>query len=33
VYAETNDHQIYRLEAGGQWRKVVRDAAAPVYPG
>jgi hypothetical protein len=33
VYADSQDHKIYRLEANGQWRAVARNAMAPVYPG
>ncbi|MFJ6216360.1 LpqB family beta-propeller domain-containing protein [Streptomyces sp. NPDC092296] len=33
VYADSQDHKIYRLELNGQWRAVARNAIAPVYPG
>ncbi|WP_377271083.1 LpqB family beta-propeller domain-containing protein [Peterkaempfera sp. SMS 1(5)a] len=33
VYADSQDHKIYRLEPNGQWRAVAKKAMAPVYPG
>ncbi|WP_055587004.1 LpqB family beta-propeller domain-containing protein [Streptacidiphilus griseoplanus] len=33
VYADSQDHTIYRLEPNGQWRAVARNAMGPLYPG